>query len=179
MIAHAYAARYPDNVASIVWGECPLPGSTFYEESKHTSPLWHFSFHAQTDIAVALVRGKEKIYLKHFYDRLAQNPAAFSNEDLEYYTNQYSSAGALEAGFTTYRMFEEDAIHNLAWREKSGKIGVRCMVLSGEHVFMTARSEEMAREFYKGDVVEKGIVEGSGHWYVSSQFRRPNLPLQV
>ena len=162
MIAHAYVAQFPDHVASVNWGECPLPGTTFYEDTTHTAPLWHFDFHSQTDIAVSLVTGKEKIYLKHFYDRLGQNPNAFTNEDLEFYTNHYSSAGALHAAFTTYRMFEEDAKHNREWRKKNGKVGVRAMIMSGEYVFMTARAQEMASEMYEN--VERGVVEGSGHW---------------
>ncbi|KAL6717602.1 hypothetical protein ACLMJK_005517 [Lecanora helva] len=162
MIAHAYVAQYPDHVASVNWGECPLPGTIFYEDTKHTAPLWHFDFHAQTDIAISLVTGKEKTYLKHFYDRLGQNPAAFTNEDLEFYTNHYSSAGALYAGFTTYRMFEEDAKHNLAWKEKNGKVKVRAMIMSGEQCFMTARAKEMASEMYEN--LEQGIIKGSGHW---------------
>lgn len=36
MIAHAYAARFPDDTASVIWGECPLPGTSFYDEVKGT-----------------------------------------------------------------------------------------------------------------------------------------------
>ena len=162
MIAHAYVAQFPEHVASINWGECPLPGTIFYEESKHTAPVWHFDFQAQTDIAVTLVTGKEKLYLKHFYDRLGQNQAAFPNEVVDFYTMQYSAAGALHAAFTTYRVFEEDAKMNREWREKNGKVGVRAMVMSGEYVFMTAKALEMASEMY--DNVERGIVEGCGHY---------------
>ena len=164
MIAHAYVAQFPEHVASINWGECPLPGTTLYEESKHTAPLWHFDFQAQTDIAVTLVTGKEKLYLKHFYDRLGQNQAAFPIEVVDFYTMQYSAAGALHAAFTTYRMFEEDAKMNREWREKNGKVGVRAMVMCGEYVFLTAKALEMASEMY--DNVEKGVIEGSGHWLV-------------
>ena len=71
MIAHAYVAQFPDDVATINWGECPLPDTVFYDEAKHAPPLWHFDFKSQTDIAVALVTGMEKLYLKHFYDRLS------------------------------------------------------------------------------------------------------------
>ena len=81
---------------------------------------------------------------------------------MDFYTAQYSSAGALQAAFTTYRMFEEDGQHNVRWREENGKVKVRSMILSGEHCFMTARAEEMASEFYED--VQRGIVEGSGHW---------------
>ncbi|CAD6575782.1 MAG: hypothetical protein ASARMPRED_007465 [Alectoria sarmentosa] len=162
MIAHAYVVQFPSHVASVIWGECPLPGTNLYEDTKHTAPLWHFDFQAQSDIAVALVSGKEKIYLKHFYDRLSQNPAAFSNEDLDFYTTQYSMPGALRSAFHVYRMFDTDAVHNQEWLKRSGKVEVRSMVLCGEHVFLTANALEMASEMYSN--VEMDIVEGSGHW---------------
>jgi len=162
MIAHAYVSQFPDHVASINWGECPLPGTRYYDDIKHTAPVWHFDFQAQTDIAVSLVAGKEKTYLKHFFDRLAQNQAAFTSEDLEFYTTQYSAAGALNAAFTVYRMFEEDARQNREWRKRIGKVHVRAMIMSGEFVFSTARAPGMASELYKN--LEGGIVKGSGHY---------------
>ena len=162
MIAHAYVAQFPSHVASVIWGECPLPGTKFYEDNKHTPPLWHFDFQAQTDIAVALVSGKEKIYLKHFYDRLAQDPQAFSNEDVEFYAMQYSRPDSLRSGFFVYKMFDTDGVHNQKWLKTNGKVEVRTMILSGEHCFMTAGALEMASEMYSN--VEQGIVEGAGHW---------------
>lgn len=162
MIAHSYVSQFPDHVASVNWGECPLPGTKFYDDAKHTPALWHFDFQSQTDIAVALTTGKEKMYLKHFYDRLVQNRSAITNADLEFYATQYAAAGALNAAFTTYRMFEEDAKHNRAWREKNGKVKVRNCVMSGEHMFMTAKALEMAEEYYEKP--ERIVIEGTGHW---------------
>lgn len=50
MIAHAYAAQHPDHTRSVMWGECPLPGSTPYESGFKTSPgMWHFTFQQQND----------------------------------------------------------------------------------------------------------------------------------
>ena len=111
---------------------------------------------------MTFVTGKEKLYLKHFYDRLAQNQAVFPKEVVDFYIMQCSAAGALHAAFTTYRMFEEDARMNREWKEKKGKVEVRAMVMSGEYVFMTAKAWEMASEIY--DNVEKGVVEGCGHY---------------
>ncbi len=59
-------------------------------------------------------------------------------------------------------MFDTDAVHNQKWLKTNGKVEVRSMILSGEHVFMTASALEMASEMYNN--VERGIVEGSGHW---------------
>ena len=162
MIAHAYVCQFPDKVASIAWGECPLPGTEYYEKTKFTSTLWHFSFHAQADIPEALVEGKERLYIKHFYDRLSQNPEAFTNDDLDFYATQYSMPGALRCGFNCYRMFELDAQHNREWLKDQGKVKVKSMILNGDCSFIAKGAVPMAKEMYEN--VTEGLVENSGHW---------------
>ena len=162
MIAHAYVAQFPNHVASINGGNAPSQGRPLTKSQNTHHRSGTSTFQAQTDIAVTLVTGKEKLYLKHFYDRLAQNQAAFPKKVVDSYTMQYSAAGALQAAFTTYRMFEEDARMNREWRETNGKVGVRAMVMSGEYVFMTAKALEMAGEMY--DNIEKGVVKRCGHY---------------
>lgn len=163
MIAHAYVAQFPSDVEILIWGECPLPGSTVYEKTKHDPDLWHFDFQSHhPDLAVSLVSGKEELYLTHFYDRLAQKPNSFTNEVVQTYVRQYSRSGALRAGFLSYKAFETDGEDNKRWREKDGKVKVRNMVLSGEGSFLKGGAESIAREFYENPVV--GLVEGSGHW---------------
>ena len=170
MIAHALVALFPDSVETVAWGECPLPGSNFYETSKHSRALWHFDFHAVPDISVQLVQGKERMYIKHFYDRLAQDPSVFTNEDLDFYESQYSMPGALRAGFSTYATFEEDADHNRQWLKENGKVKVRSMILSGAGSFLAKEAETMAAEFYED--VTGGYVEGAGHWIAEEQPER-------
>ena len=167
MIAHAYVAQFPSDVASVIWGECPLPGTKFYDDSKHSATLWHFDFQAQSDFAASLVSGKEKIYLKHFYDGLIRNPKAFSEEDLEFYAARYSMPGALKSAFEVYRMFETDAVQNREWLERNGKVQVRSMILSGELSPLAVSAFDMASEMYSD--VESGLVEGSGHWLAEEQ----------
>ena len=167
MITHAYCALFPDSVESVVWGECPLPGSTVYENTKHSPTLWHFDFHSVPDLSVQLVQGRERIYIKHFYDRLAQCPEVFTNADLDFYEMQYAMPGALRAAFTTYGSFEEDAEHNRQWRQEQGKVKVRSMVLSGAGSFIAEEAENMAAEFYED--TRHVTVEGSGHWIAEEQ----------
>ncbi|KAK5058919.1 hypothetical protein LTR84_011183 [Exophiala bonariae] len=163
MVAHAYACQFPDHVASVTWGECPLPGSKFYEEEKHSRALWHFDFQShQPDIAVALVQGKERIYLKHFYDRLTQNQAAFTPEVVDFYVQQFSAPDALRCAFLTYRAFEIDAEQNRKWREEKGRLKLKNMVLSGGESLLAPAAEDMAKEFYED--VHVGLVPDSGHY---------------
>lgn len=163
MVAHAYVCQFPDDVASVIWGECPLPGSTLYESEKHSRALWHFDFQSHNpDIAVALVQGKERIYLKHFYDRLTQNQAAFTPEVVDFYVMQFSQPDALRCAFLTYRAFEIDAEHNRKWRQEKSKVKVKNMVLSGKESFHAPHAESMAKEFYEN--VNVGLVSDSGHY---------------
>ena len=61
-------------------------------------------FHnASDDLAEALTAGRERLYLRHFYDRHAFDPAAIGPADLDRYTEAFSAAGAMRAGFELYR----------------------------------------------------------------------------
>lgn len=163
LVAHAYVCQFPDDVASVSWGECPLPGSTVYETEKHSRQLWHFDFQSHNpDMAVALVQGKEHMYFKHFFDRLTQNSAVFTPEVLDFYVMQFRQPDALRCAFLTYRAFETDAQHNRKWREENGKVRVKNMVLSGEKSFLAPDAEKMANEFYEN--VRVGLVPDSGHY---------------
>lgn len=162
-IAHAYVSQFPEHVASVIWGECPLPGTDVFDNIKHSQTLWHFDFQSHNpDMAVALVQGRERMYLKHFYDRLTQNAAVFTPEVLEFYTMQYQMPDALRCAFLSYRAFTEDAKHNREWKAQNGKVNVRSMILSGDHSFIAEAAEAMAKEMYEN--VRHGTVKDSGHY---------------
>lgn len=163
MVAHAYASRFPDDVASVLWGECPLPGTKVYEEFKHTPGVWHFTFHWQTELPEQLVTGREAVYLRHFYDRLCYNPQGIGREDVEEYAWHFSQPGALRAGFDLYRAFHQDAEENAAWVKDKGKCKVRCGTLNGDHSFLKDIACKQAEEMY--EKVEAELqVKDSGHW---------------
>jgi pimeloyl-ACP methyl ester carboxylesterase len=113
------------------------------------------------DIAVDLVKGKERMYIKHFYDRLGNKAEVFTPEVLDFYEQVYSMPDAMRCSFLSYRAFEQDKRDNLEWKEK-GKSKVRCCVLSGEKSFLGTAAKDMGYEFYEN--LEVRTVEGSGHW---------------
>jgi pimeloyl-ACP methyl ester carboxylesterase len=73
MIAYAFAARYPERLASVVWGECPLPETKVYESNRitHAVKQFHFIFHSVLDLPETLVAGRGHIYPSHFFSRLS------------------------------------------------------------------------------------------------------------
>ncbi|KAK3708294.1 hypothetical protein LTR37_011559 [Vermiconidia calcicola] len=168
MIAHAYAVQFPEHTASVCWGECPLPGSKIYHERKATTQFWHFVFHSIPDLPEVLIAGKVREYQKHFFDRLCQNPAAFTPTDLDVYATAYSASGAMRCGLNVYRAFERDTLHNSQWVKDNGKSEVRCLALWGDASF--AKKEDalaMCEEFYSNS--DFADVTDCGHWIAEEQ----------
>jgi pimeloyl-ACP methyl ester carboxylesterase len=165
MIAHSYAVQFPEGTASVTWGECPLPGTKMYHESKNSLALWHFTFHAVPDLPELLIQGKEKQYIKHFNDRLTQNPAAISIHDLDVYALAYSGAGAMRAAFNVYRTFETDAVINKKALQANGLSQIPCLALWGGSSFADeSAARGMCEEFYESGKVEFTSLAGAGHY---------------
>ncbi|KAF2177046.1 alpha/beta-hydrolase [Zopfia rhizophila CBS 207.26] len=162
MIAFAYASRHPEHVASVIWGECPLPGSTFYEQVKGTPDVFHFAFHRVLDLPEALIAGRESIYLKHFFDKQSYNSAAITRSDLDFYASAYSQPGAMRAGINVYRAFEKDADENRKWIEQHGKSKVPALGMAGKNFLVEKYTESMMQEMH--DDTEVAFVENSGHY---------------
>jgi len=162
MIAFAYASRYPDDVASVIWGECPLPGTSCYENVKGTPDVFHFVFHQVPDLPEFLIAGKEREYLKHFFDKISYNSAAISPADLEHYVLAYSQPGAIRAGLEVYRAFEKDAEENRQWVAEHGKVKVPSMLMNGEKFMLAQAAEGMANEYHEG--AEMVTIEEAAHY---------------
>jgi hypothetical protein len=59
--------------ASADGAEAPIPGTDTFEKvcnDSKWSTLFHFGFHNCPDLPEALTKGRERIYIKHFWDRL-------------------------------------------------------------------------------------------------------------
>jgi pimeloyl-ACP methyl ester carboxylesterase len=162
MIGYAYASWYPDHVASLIWGECPLPGSTFYEQVKSNPDAFHFVFHRILDLPEALIAGRESIYLQHFYDKQSYNRAAITQSDVAFYTNAYAQPGAMRAGLNLYRTLEKDAEENRKLIEEKGKTKVPTLGMAGNNFLVKLYTEHMMQEMHDG--AEIVFVENSGHY---------------
>ena len=69
--------------------------------------LWHFFFLFQTELAPALVKGREKEFLTHFFHNKCHNPESFIPECIEAYTTAYAQPDAFAASIKYY-----DALFN-------------------------------------------------------------------
>jgi pimeloyl-ACP methyl ester carboxylesterase len=163
MITFAYASRYPGDVASVIWGECPLPGTSPYEQIKGTTDVFHFVFHQVPDLPEFLIAGKEREYCKHFYDKLIHNTAGIDDTALDHYALMYSQPGAIRAGLEVYRSFEKDAEENRQWLKDNAKVKVPSLLMMGGESMLVKLSETMASECHE-PAASVVAVEDSGHY---------------
>lgn len=158
MVAYAYAAQYPAEVDRIVLMDAFLPGVGDWKSVWLLRDLWHFHFYGKTPLA--LVQGRERIYLEHFWNDFAANPAkSISQKDRKFYAKAYAQPGRMKAGFEVFRAFEKDA-DDFAGFAKT-KLPMPMLVLSGEKAggaFLIEQGKLVATN------VEGVIVKGSGHW---------------
>ncbi|ORY10661.1 Alpha/Beta hydrolase protein [Clohesyomyces aquaticus] len=162
MIAYSYASRYANDVASVTWGECPLPGSEIYEQVKGTPDVFHFLFHQVQDLPEALIAGREEIYIKHFFDKQLYNTGAITQEDLDCYVLAYSQPGAIRAGLNVYRALEKDSQENRDWVAKHGKCGVPALGLAGKQFLVAPHMEKMLKAVHEDPEIV--LIDESGHY---------------
>jgi pimeloyl-ACP methyl ester carboxylesterase len=110
---------------------------------------FRFLFHRVPDLPEALIAEKERLYLKHFVDKLSYYSGAIGRAELDVYAADFEQPGAIRAGVSLYRAFDEDAEENRADLEKSGKCKVRCLVLNGDLGYLSKGAEGMGKETYE------------------------------
>jgi pimeloyl-ACP methyl ester carboxylesterase len=158
MVAYAYAAQYPGDVDRIVLMDAFLPGVGDWTHVWLLRDLWHFHFYGKTPLA--LVTGRERIYLEHFWNDFAADPKkSLSEADRKFYASEYARSGHMAAGMEVFRAFEKDAADFAGFAK--AKLPMPMLVLSGEKAggnFLIEQGRLV------DDNVEGVIVKGSGHW---------------
>lgn len=162
MIGHAYASQYPEQLASVTLGECPIPGTSTFTEDKGDVGHFHVNFHAHTDLVVSLTAGREELYIRYFFDKQAYNTAAITDEDVAVFVTAYSQPGAFRAACLTYKDFAQDLDDNVANLEKHGLCKVPALAMGGAKSHHAGRAEGMLKQLYQSvDVLE---LENTGHY---------------
>jgi len=158
MVAYAFAAQYPGEVAGIALLDAFLPGVGDWTKVWLLRDLWHFHFYGKTPLA--LVEGRERIYFEHFWNDFAADPAhSVSEADRQFYAAAYAQPGGMRAGFEVFRAFERDAA-DFAGFSKT-KLKMPMLVLTGEKAsgqFLIDQGRLVAEN------VEGVVVKGAGHW---------------
>jgi pimeloyl-ACP methyl ester carboxylesterase len=94
MVAYAFAAQYPDEAERVVLMDAFLPGIGNWKAMWLMRDLWHFHFYGE--VPLALVAGRERIYLEHFWNDFAADAHhSVPEPDRERYAAAYAQPGAM------------------------------------------------------------------------------------
>ncbi len=158
MVAYAYAAQFPEETERVVLMDAFLPGIGDWKTVWLLRDLWHFHFYGV--VPLALVKGRERTYLEHFWNDFAANPKRSVPEtDRRVYARAYARPGAMRAGFEYFRSFERDA-EDFAQLART-RLRMPMLVLSGEKAggtFLIEQAKLVAAD------VRGQVIAGAGHW---------------
>jgi pimeloyl-ACP methyl ester carboxylesterase len=160
--AYAYASAHPADVRRLVILDVAITIDE-REQAEYYKRLFHLSFNAQPDIAIALVTGRERTFLTHFY-RDCYNPGAFSLEDIDEYVAAFSAPGAMRASMAHYGALPVDLKHNQ--ENAKTKLEMPVLALGGEISF--AGGVQKSLEQVANDV-RGGVIAGCAHWVAEEQ----------
>jgi pimeloyl-ACP methyl ester carboxylesterase len=165
MVAYAYAAQFPQATERVVLMDAFLPGIGNWKDVWLMRDLWHFHFHG--DVPLALVKGRERIYLEHFWNDFAADPKhSVPEADRRAYAKLYAQPGGMRAGFEYFRNFELDA-KDFA-RLAATPLSMPVLVLTGEKAsgnFLIEQAKLVASD------VRGQVIMGSGHWLMEEAPR--------
>jgi len=115
-VAYAYAAQWPDEVSHFVFVESALPA--FGQEKGmdvSSGGSWHFGFNMEIDLAVALVSGRERLFIDHLLHRTKVglfDADAVGDADLDRYAEALARPGAMRCMCECYRALAQDRDDN-------------------------------------------------------------------
>jgi pimeloyl-ACP methyl ester carboxylesterase len=163
VFAYVYAAKTPQQVRALGIVEMALPGVGVMEQAMAPAPggnfLWHMGFQSVPDLPELLIAGKEKPYLRWFFEHFAYDPGAITAADLDVYVDAISQVGALRAGLAVYQDFFTTADQVAALAKTPLEIPVRAY--GGEACLgpLTLASVQAVAPAAQG-----GVIERCGHW---------------
>jgi pimeloyl-ACP methyl ester carboxylesterase len=158
MVAYAYAAQYPAEVAQLALLDAFLPGVGEWQQVWLLRDLWHFHFYGE--VPLQLVAGRERIYFEHFWNDFAADRARSVPEaDRRLYAAAYAQPEGMRAGFDYFRAFAQDAVDFQRFAQT--KLPMPVLVLTGEK----ASGEFLMQQAHLvADQVEGVVIKNTGHW---------------
>jgi pimeloyl-ACP methyl ester carboxylesterase len=168
MVAYTYARLYPGATRGVMVLDAPLPGIEPWAEVKANPQLWHFAFHQTPDLPEKLLAGRQSVYFRQFFDRLALNPKAITDVEVRHYARAYGSQRQLRAGLEFYRRaYPAAETFNAAERSP---IEVPIVLAGGDHamgMLLPRLADSLRQHGCRNVTVE--LVKESGHWVLDEQ----------
>ncbi|PYS48776.1 MAG: alpha/beta hydrolase [Acidobacteria bacterium] len=174
MVAYSYAAQFSNEVEKLALLEAPIPGIGDIWAKIFTTPaLWHFHF-VNSPIALELVKGRERIFLEHFWQTLSPHPESFSESDRAMYAKAYAQEGAMRAAFEMFKTFDtQDAMDNRKFA--ATKLQMAVLTIEGDKA-MGGALEIQAK--IVADHVTSIVLADTGHWLMEQRLTETKAALK-
>jgi pimeloyl-ACP methyl ester carboxylesterase len=158
MVAYAYAAQFPGEVDRLILMDAFLPGVGAYHEMFLVPNQWHFHFHGATP--AALVAGRERIYLEHFWNEFAADPRrSLPEADRELYAREYARPPGMRSAMAYFAALEQDAADFAGFARTP--LTMPILALGGEKSLGTFLAEQAE---LVGTHVTAVVILDAGHW---------------
>ncbi len=167
-VAYPLAALNPDRVTAMAFIESGLPG--FGQERAMdvgTGGSWHFGFNMAGDIAEALVRDREALFIGHMIrrDKVGiMGPDRITDADIEVYAAAMRQPGAARAMFAYYRTLFADAADNKEFGRR--KLDMPVLAVSAEQGYAGGAERTMQQVAAR---VEEAQIADCGHYIPEEQ----------
>ena len=160
LVAYAYAVTYPDEVERLVLLEGLLVGvEPMWTEFLRNPLAWNFGFNETPRLPEQLTQGRERVFLRHFFDTISARPAAITREAEDEYVRAYSEPGAMSASLEWYRAFPKDI--EFIQAAKRDRLTMPVLALGSEKTmgrFMVPMAQQVAED------VRGGVIPDCGHY---------------
>ena len=163
VFAYSYAASHRESVKALGIIEMALPGVGVMEPAMVPVAggnfLWHMGFQSVPDVPELLISGKERPYLRWFFEHFAYDPSAIGADELDEYVAAITQVGALRAGLAVYQDFYATGEQVATLARTPLTIPVRAY--GGQACLgpLTLQSVQVAAPQAQG-----GVIERCGHW---------------
>jgi len=174
MVAYAYAAQYPNEVRKLALLEAPIPGIGDIWQKIYTTPaLWHFHF-VFSPVALDLVKGRERLFLEHFWQTLSPHPETFPEADRRIYAKAYAQEGAMQSAFEMFKTFDtQDAADNRQFA--ATKLPMPVLTIEGDKSM--GGSLAIQAKIVAGNVRSMTLSD-TGHWLMEQRPREVKAQLR-
>jgi pimeloyl-ACP methyl ester carboxylesterase len=172
MVAYAYAAQFPTEVAKLVLMDAFLPGVEGWEAVYNNPAIWHFRFNGPTP--EALVQGRERTYFDYFWnDFAADKTHSIPEADRKAYAAAYARPGRMHAGWAYFVSFLQ-AAKDFAQLSQT-KLTMPVLTIGGDKSLGEALGQQAKLVATDATVV---VLKNTGHWVLEEQPRETIEALQ-
>lgn len=159
MVAYAYAAQYAAETDRLVLMDAFLPGIGDWKNTWLSPDLWHLHFFGPAPLA--LVQGRERIYLDHLWNDFAADPRhSVPLADRDFYAHEYAQPDHMRAGFEYFHTFDQDA-EDFAYMQRTALLDMPVLVLTGEKA---AGQSLITQAKLVAVDVDGVVIPATGHW---------------